>query len=167
MTLTRCCLTNSLATRHCWHSRLLLQHCSFHHTFRATCSKLRNRPDFRCASTYARPPSQKPTTVHEMSRNVNNGSAYLQASHCYYSCRHLSTTMSRVSAEIRFWVADWTLPNLHHLCYSSLIIKGSPLVLEVDLSQLYPPRDMLCHFPGIFSMLERAFSDTVSSTSSS
>lgn len=130
MTLTRCCLANSLATRHCWHSRLLLQHCSFHHTFRATCSKLRNRPDFRCASTFARPPFQKSTAVLEMSRNVNNGSAYLQASHCLLFLSPPSTTMSKVPAVLRFWVADWILLSLHLLCCFSLIIKGSPLVLH-------------------------------------
>lgn len=128
MTITSCCLANSLVTRRCWHPRLLLQHCSYYKTFRSSCSKLRNRPDSRCTSTFARTALQKPAAALDMSRNVNNGSAYLQASQCYCSYCHSSTTMS-IYAVLRFWVADWILQNLHRPCCFSLIIKGSHLVL--------------------------------------
>ena len=82
MTITSCCLANSLATRRCWHPRLFLQHFSYYHIFRSNCSKLRNRPDSRFISTQTRPAFQKPAAVLDMSRNINNGSAYLQASQC-------------------------------------------------------------------------------------
>lgn len=167
MTITSCCLATSLATRRCWHPRLLLQHCCYH-TLRSTCSKLRKRTDSRY-TPIARSALQKPAAVLDMSRNVNNGSAYLQASYGIAASCHIFTQVTPVIAGFRSWVADWTLQNLHHLSYCSLIIKGSCLFLCLPMHAVlafYCLDAVFCLFPGTFSMLGKDFSVTVSSISS-